>query len=294
MEPLSSLASVVTLVELVGKSSKLLNKAIRLKHAPDVLLALNNEISDLHLVLDDVNDLLLASTSFVPPESLDSALERVKTTLLQLEQFVAYELTTYDSDGSARVDKSTLFRKEQRLHQLKDDVRANRIILGSALNILALSISVHNGHHLRETYCSIERLHNRLDNLRIARDSRPAASDSDSQQIVLRKDDNEHGSNPPTSIQVFRAACDAGCLCTCHRYNRIRSPAFLSKILGTLFIGYRANVSLRQTCNDAACRVRAGGTVCTYTFPAWFLKYAISVSQSRCVVSSRPFGFYTC
>lgn len=284
MDPLSSLASVVTLVEIVRKLSNLLTKAVNVKNAPDVLLALNNEISDLHLVIDDVNDLLLASTFTIPPKSLGSALERVKSTLLQLEKFVAYELTTFDSAGSARVDKSTFFRKEHRLQQLKDDVRADRVVLSSALNLFASLRSIKNEFQLRQTHCSIEMLHDRVENLRMDQESRSTARSHTSELVVSRKADYEYKSDPHTTIQLFRASCDAGCLCTCHFYNRIRSPAFLNSILGTLFIGYRAKALLRQVCSDAACRARANGTVCTYTFPSWLLKCAISVSRSRYVV----------
>ena len=276
MDPLSSLTSVVTLVEIVRKLSELLTKAVNVKNAPDVLLALNNEISDLHLVIDDVNDLLLASTFNIPPKSLGSALERVKSTLLQLEKFVAHELTTFDSAGSARIDKSTFFRKEHRLQQLKDDLRADRAVFSFR--------SIQNECQLRQTHCSIEMLHDRVENLRMDQESRSAARSHASELVVSRKADYEYNSDPHTTIQVFRAACDAGCLCTCHFYNRIRSPAFLNSILGTLFIGYRAQALVRQVCSDVACRARANGTVCTYTFPSWLLKCAISVSRSRYVV----------
>ena len=59
MDPLSTLASVVALLVIVRKLSNLLSTAINVKNAPSVLLAINdNEIPDLHFVLDDVNDLV--------------------------------------------------------------------------------------------------------------------------------------------------------------------------------------------------------------------------------------------
>ncbi|MCJ1279014.1 hypothetical protein MMC21_006835 [Puttea exsequens] len=201
--------------------------AINVKNAPDVLLALNNKISDLHLVLDDVNDLLLASIPSIPPKSLGSALERVKSTLSQLERFVAYELTTFDSAGNARVEKSTFFRNEHRLQQLKDDVRADRVVLGSALTLFASFTSVHNKCQLRQTHCSIDLLHDRLKNLGIDQESRPAALNHDSEPVVSHKINDKYKSDPPTTIEVFRAACDAGCLCICHFYNRIRRVSAL-------------------------------------------------------------------
>lgn len=118
MDPLTITASIVTLIEAGSQLSRLLRKVIRLKKAPAVLLALNNEISDLQVVIGDINDLLRIADrdDIATPRSLANALEQVKSVLLELERFVAYDLTTVTSDSSEfRIDKSVLLRSEKRL-----------------------------------------------------------------------------------------------------------------------------------------------------------------------------------
>ena len=94
MEPVSIAASVITLAGVAGRLSKLIRKNIELSSTPDVLLALNQEILDLQLVIDDIED-VLRYLSIPPPRTLENALQRVKSTVLQLDKFVAYELTAY-------------------------------------------------------------------------------------------------------------------------------------------------------------------------------------------------------
>ena len=49
MEPLSITAGTIAVLTASANVSKLLRKALKLKQAPDVLIALNNEVSDLSL-----------------------------------------------------------------------------------------------------------------------------------------------------------------------------------------------------------------------------------------------------
>ena len=167
MDPLSVSASVLTLLGAGGTLSKLLRKGIDLKNAPDVLQALNDEVSELQCTANDVNDLLwTANRDFddPPPKSLVSTLSRVKSILLQLESYISYQLTTFTADGEGiRVDKSVYFRAERRLHELKDEIYASRIALASALSLFASSISMRNHVESREISRSLGMLHNKLE-----------------------------------------------------------------------------------------------------------------------------------
>ena len=167
MDPLSVSASVLTLLGAGGTLSKLLRKGIDLKNAPDVLKALNDEVSELQSTANDVNDLLWkANRDFddPPPKSLISSLSRVKSILVQLESYISYQLTTFTADGEGiRVDKSVYFRAERRLHELKDEIYASRTALASALSLFASSISMRNNVESREISRSLGMLHNKLE-----------------------------------------------------------------------------------------------------------------------------------
>ena len=167
MDPLSVSASVLTLLGVGGTLSKLLRKGIDLKNAPDVLRALNDEVSELQSTANDANDLLWTATrdsDDPPPKSLISSLSRVKSILLQLESYISYQLTTFTTDGgSIRLDKSVYLRAERRLQELKDEIHASRIALASALSLFASSIGMRNRIESRQISCSLELLHKKLE-----------------------------------------------------------------------------------------------------------------------------------
>ena len=166
MDPLAISASVITLLGAGGTLPKLLRKGIDLKNAPDVLQALNDEVSELQSTANDVNDLLwTANRDFddPPPKSLSSSLSRVKSILLQLESYISYQLTTFAADGqNTRLDKSVYLRAERRLHELKDEIQASRIALASALSLFASSIGMRNNVESRQISRSLGMLHNKL------------------------------------------------------------------------------------------------------------------------------------
>ena len=170
MDPLSISASVITLIGAGGTLSTLIRKCIGLKNAPNVLRALNDEVSELQSTTNDVDELLRTTTldpDDRPPESLVRSLSRVKSILLELQRCISYELTTVTADGeSIRLDKSVYLWTERRLHELKDEIHASKIALASALSLFASSIGVHNRIQSRQISCSLELLHDKFEMVR--------------------------------------------------------------------------------------------------------------------------------
>ena len=139
MDPFSLVVGILTLLEAGGTIGKGLKKIITLRKAPDVLLALKNEVVDLQIVVQDVDDLLRQHsgiTETAPIRSVCRALEQSKETLLVLDSLTAYELTTAIGTG-LRLDRSVWLRKETEVLKLRDKTLADRACLSSALTILA-------------------------------------------------------------------------------------------------------------------------------------------------------------
>ena len=137
MDPLSITAAIVTLLSTGSTVDKALKRVIGLKDAPNVLLALNNEVADLRLLISDVSDILQArddDTNQCSTNHLFRGLERVKDDVRELEQFVVYQLTTLGRNGDARVDKSRFLRHQIRMQELKDRIRSGKESLGFALS----------------------------------------------------------------------------------------------------------------------------------------------------------------
>ena len=142
MDPLSISASVLTLLGAGATISKGLNRLVSLKNASDVVYSLNNEVTDLHLLSHETADLLSQVSSHAEievPATLAKALGNVKDGVLALEKFIAYELTTIastDSSLNRRVDRSAFLKGQRQIQGLRDRLRADRMNLASATNLL--------------------------------------------------------------------------------------------------------------------------------------------------------------
>ena len=159
MDPFSLTVGILTLLSAGGTIGKTLNKIITLK-APDVLFALNNEVVDLQIVVQDVSNLLHQHseiTQAAPISSICFALDKSKRTLLNLESLIAYDLTTTTGkDNELRLDRSAWFRLEPKVLKLKNDIRDDRARLSAALNVLSSSTSLGIHAQIRQLRFTVE------------------------------------------------------------------------------------------------------------------------------------------
>ena len=141
MDPFSITVGILGILGAGSKVAQGLKKVLALRNAPNALLALNNEISEVHYVVQDVQTVLeqYPQSDMKVPVSLTSALERMNRTTLSLESVVAYDLTTVASHEATtvRVDKSRWLRAEAKIQALQAQMREDRTALLMGLNILA-------------------------------------------------------------------------------------------------------------------------------------------------------------
>ena len=139
-------AGILAVIGAGSTVRKGLKKIISARRLPDILLQLNNEVTDLQYVVQDVDDLLRQRSQSTGEDkcplsshvSLTSALQHAKATLLALESLTLNELTTVDNlDGRTKMNRITWLRVESKVKSLKDDVRTDRVRLSSALSLLA-------------------------------------------------------------------------------------------------------------------------------------------------------------
>lgn len=134
-------AGIIAVVGAGNTIGKGLAKVIALRHAPDILLALNNEIIDLAYVVPDIDGLLKKEAEIsgtTPPSSLHRALDNSRQNLTELEQLVLIELTTIKGKkNEAKLDRSVWLRTEPKVRELKDKIRDDRLRLSTALSVLA-------------------------------------------------------------------------------------------------------------------------------------------------------------
>ena len=139
-DPLTIITAVVTLLGAGGQIGKRLKKVVSLKNAPGILLAVNNEITDLRAVVQIFDDLLQRQYNTgdaAPYSQLSVSLEKVKQTLLRLEQLVSYELTVIvGDDHHLRLDKSVWLLAEPKFRAIKDQIRDDKTALYRGLALL--------------------------------------------------------------------------------------------------------------------------------------------------------------
>ncbi|KAL8776282.1 MAG: hypothetical protein Q9213_008329, partial [Squamulea squamosa] len=132
-------ASVVTLVKASRKVADGISRLADLKNAPEVLLALNNEVEDLSDLERRYKDTLPEAIS----PSFYRTLHRTEAVLLDVEKLIAYKLTTtVDNGTSLRVDRSAWLRAHGMINQAQQQVRDCRISLSTAINLFNSSMSV--------------------------------------------------------------------------------------------------------------------------------------------------------
>ena len=144
MDPLSLTASIIAIIGITGQTAKSIKKLASIKGAPDLILALNNEISDIRLIIIAIQDVFeKQQTTGIPfpgyrasevniDASVISALEQANGTVLQLEE-LHNRLTPFSSGLS---DKITWLREQNKLKLMQEDLRNARLKLAAVLGVL--------------------------------------------------------------------------------------------------------------------------------------------------------------
>ena len=128
MDPLSLTASLIAILGVGGSISKGLRKIHQMKRAPEILLQLNNEITDLNvlvLTVDEIYRQLSDPMLARQPEVICETLIRAKNTILELKKLVEYVLTK-KTDTDPEVARLAWVRSINRIKEMKEEIRHAR------------------------------------------------------------------------------------------------------------------------------------------------------------------------
>ncbi|KAL8992840.1 MAG: hypothetical protein Q9169_006800 [Polycauliona sp. 2 TL-2023] len=313
MDPLSISASVVTLLGVADGVSRGLRKLIRLPGVPDLILALNNEVSDLQLLLDEVGTLVQEARSV---RSLPRILERIQAKLNHLD-VVLRRFSATGPKWSARVlwlkEEPNVLRIRIELGILKQDLTTALGLSSSstALRVqvelqdlrlvtdkrqLSVSQTIVERHSSLETSVLKSQHHNergfdRLEQQLLAlteqiqqRQESPASRPGDNSSVSAAKQRHEYMPTTPafSALQMrflSRRRCQACCKCACHTESRLNTPKFLKSVMGMLYVGYFGVPALSPSCDTSGCKGNPEGLLQVhYFFPSWFLGKVISMA----------------
>ena len=139
MDPLSLTASLLAILGAGGAIAKGLYKIRRLKDAPTILLQLNNEIVDLHLLIRAVDELYHRHTNTIKASQtqvISSCLGRAKETLLELERLISYQWTRENEQG-IKINRTVWLRAQKRISDMNNKIRHVRTDLNGAWMVIS-------------------------------------------------------------------------------------------------------------------------------------------------------------
>ncbi|KAK5045794.1 hypothetical protein LTR84_008887 [Exophiala bonariae] len=302
-DPLSIAASAVALTKLSQTCvTRLLHLIKRMQTAPADIKALSNEVADLNVFFDAVQVLSQnvdadSGQQFRFLATVPLLLERARAALSELEGLLE-EFTSYPNGARARLQwirrGDTLLSLRKRFKQIKTELNgvltlstaAATYVHGSRLSflpLLPLSVSwptLRNSARIPKIEILLEDLHNAL-NL----DDRAAGTSQSVERF-----------SPETTIfiPVSRSRhCKVVCNCLCHSAGTHRTPPFLKRFIGTLFLGYTGSPLFSAQCNVKTCQNPLQGSLdIIYCFPLWYCQRALNISVSSSVSLGTTIRFH--
>ena len=272
------------------KASQTFAKVRRLKDAPLIIQSLNNEVSDMHLIVVDMSDFLQnaennrSSTSDSDKpifELCSSTLKQASQKIQEVEIVISCRLLKRGQDAGFEINKTAYLREHHKLALLQAELREHRQRISglcshlgmkeaSKIHVLLTGLSNDLPKQIRSRE-RIEKTLNRMMDLQLA------TSKSTNRKPLHEAIEAEHGSDVPRlpgfhlsisrqPYSTFKRSC------TC--YSRALRTQ-LQSIFGSLFLGYVA-VPLVGCHGEGGCSPHKDTVLrLSYFFPFWFLRYVV-------------------
>lgn len=145
MDPLSISAAIVTLMSATNHIAISLNKLSSLKGASAAILQLNDEVSDLHLILQETEPLLLRhkqaaspglatkATASVDEPLLLLSMERARNNLTDVESLIQNRLM----NRMGAIDKLGWLMDQDKVRKAKENIRRTKLDITAALGVVS-------------------------------------------------------------------------------------------------------------------------------------------------------------
>ena len=132
-DPLSIIASIIAVVGAAEGVTKTLAQLKSIRNAPDELLALINEVSDLKVILSDVQMYVVHNTQRLrifqaELQNLSTLIDRAKTKLLDLDRLIQYRLMKPESTSNQiKTSRREWLRARSTVNQFRQALRDIRL-----------------------------------------------------------------------------------------------------------------------------------------------------------------------
>ncbi|KAK6519390.1 hypothetical protein TWF281_003224 [Arthrobotrys megalospora] len=309
MDPLSITASIIAVVTAACQvSNGLIKLTVALKEASEIVMALQNEVNDIQVVVSSAQDVLHRKFSShnnnifnASPEVVyvKISLDKAKVVLDGIQNYFQSKLV----DSKGEFSRMRFLKERSKLVEAKNELREIRMVITNRLELVNLgsTLRMETQMDLLESVVQqgfqaqafnftngVSELNQKMDKLSVALHARLPAQQSPSTQVVhTQSQAGYQRQNGAVTLNLQRVGlCDLRCRCTCHSKRAAQTPAFLSRFIGRLFIGYSNIPSLSPSCDIPTCRRATGGVLkLQYVFPEWFIS-SILTMEAR--VSQAP------
>ena len=315
MDPLSFTASIAAVLSLANSVGGVLKTMHSLRHAPDELLALVNEIADFEAVLRTVID-VCDPDSWECEERFKSHIERASTKLAALQAIVGPKKERNSRSVLERFkwlkarNQILIIRKELKVVNLNLLTTLGAVTHSSVRQAPLVLEEVRQGqgrltgsprHEPQELSSScIQELAPLNANITSYKDEATSTCHS----TLVCNDTIEKASDVwqvRTSLKAT-SNCKVWCNCACHKRHSFRTSQVFAGLLGSLFIGYVGGLVEETKCDESECagHLRSSTSI-TYYFPSWFLVAMVtfagggprmSMSTARVVPNDSPIFSY--
>ena len=298
MDPFSITTGVITMLGACRAISKKFDEIKQFRCMPEILCALNNEVSDLQLVLLDIYDhrqeLFGNDHASLSPrekrllQTISSILDRAKQKIKDTEKLLCGLRTT----GREKIFQRRFWlmsRDYKNLIILKNDIRDARYDIQSVMSLLGLRqsgrIQVQLSNILN-TNASLSGLQNgqhqieaKLDEiLKLQQALRLPSQESIPRDLALPSESQR------VDISLERMTHEDACMCPGKATFRGHAKGFWGKV----FFGYTAMPSPQH--HTSCCHKCKAEAVLVYIFPSWFLSYVLAVSVQHDVSAGLQFS----
>ena len=166
MDPLSVTASIITLLTASGSVVGGLEKLSSLREAPNIILALNNEISDFRLVIFELANYLqdsARSSIHQQPFSTEilPVLKRAREKLIELESLIEYRLVLPGPGRDIRLNKTAWLWERQKVKRIQEEIRDLRTSLVAIVGVLVSKSTLRLELQVSELHSSNNDFHSR-------------------------------------------------------------------------------------------------------------------------------------
>ena len=281
MDPLSLTTAVVTLLGVCVSTTRTCAKLRRLKNAPSLIQALNDEVSDLCRIVVDASDFFerlssstdsAAHTNQAFLELCSSSLSRATILVDEVKKVLEGGLVKVEKQNKIKMSWNFL-RKHTKLARLRGELQGVRLQLATLFSQIAarktsrietLLASVHEDGlpFLAEGQMRIER---KLDHILSMQVSQPKSDSYISQRANDLCVPNVIVSSGPSPSRSIYSTC------SCPKYL---SKVALNTLFGKLFLGYGVRWTTESHRNNCSSEAKLNITM-FFMFPLWLTRYAI-------------------